>query len=439
MDLLKTDVKKLYFKYLASSFGSVMMSTIYSTVDMAMVGQYHGPDGAAALAVIAPFWNIVCSLGLLTGIGGSILFSTCRGAGSHRDENQYFTVSAIGSVALALPVWLIFIFAEHGVLSFFGADESLFELAHRYLLPLKFILPLILFNQMLAAFLRNDGDPSRAAAGVLVGGIFNVFGDYFFVFIMDMGIFGAGLATAIGTTMTSAVMLTHFFSAKNTLKLVKTTKFISRLKEVVTAGFSTFFIDLAMGILTVLFNRQVMKLLGSEALSIYGVIINVSTFVQCCAYSVGQAAQPIISTGFGAKRWDRISETLKYALLSCAGFSLVWTGLSMVCPNLYIRIFMSPTESILAAAPPIIRCYALSFMLLPLNVFSTYYFQAVMRPSTAVIVSVARGCVISGALILLLPLVAGADALWFAMPITEAITAVYVIAKIREYSNKMKA
>lgn len=80
--------------------------------------------------------------------------------------------------------------------------------------PIKWVFPLFLFNQMLAALLRNDGDPGLATLGVLSGGIFNVFGDYFFVFTCDMGVFGAGLATAIGSGVSFAVMLTHFSAAK---------------------------------------------------------------------------------------------------------------------------------------------------------------------------------------------------------------------------------
>ena len=185
-----------------------------------------------------------------------------------------------------------------------------------------------------------------------------------------------------------------------------------------------------MGILTVLFNRQIMRYLGADALAVYGPIVNVSTFVQCCAYSVGQASQPILSVNYGAGQKGRIRETLRYALYTVALFSLFWTALSLVCPNLYIHIFMKPTNTMLEIAPTIIRRYSLSFLLLPLNIFSTYYFQALMRPRAAFIVSVFRGCVVSGILILLLPAVAGADSIWFAMPITELIVAVYAVRTI---------
>ena len=440
MDFLSGKIKPIYFKYLTAAFGSAMITSIYSIVDMAMVGQYQGPEGTAALAVVAPVWNVIYSLGLLVGIGGSVLFSAKRGGEDRSDgsENQYFTTAVIGAIVLAILAWISVVWFERPILTFFGADASLLRLAQIYMRPIKCVFPLFLFNQMIAAFLRNDKNPGLATVGVLSGGIVNMFGDYFFVFTCDMGIYGAGLATAIGSGVSFVVMLTHFFSRKNTLRLVKIEKLHVKFREISVTGFSTFFIDVAMGILTVLFNRQIMKYLGANALSIYGPIINVSTFVQCCAYSVGQASQPIISTNYGAGKGERIKETLRLALWTTAFFGVFWTVLSMVCPNLYIRIFMTPTPEILQMAPAIIRTYALSFLILPFNIFSTYYFQAIMKPTTSIVVSVARGLVISGILIQILPVLAGADALWFVMPITELVVMGYAAAYIRKYTKALK-
>lgn len=235
MDLLNGRIRPLYFKYLAAAFGSAMITSIYSIVDMAMVGQYQGPDGTAALSVVAPIWNIIYSLGLLMGIGGSVIFSTIRGeSGSDgktepdktkadktrtdkngkNTANEFFTASAVGAVFLSAAVWILIVLFEKPLLTLFGANENLLPLALTYVKPIKFVIPFFLFNQMLAAFLRNDGNPGLATAGVLAGGIFNIFGDYIFVFTFDMGIFGAGLATAIGSVLSFAVLVSHFFTKK---------------------------------------------------------------------------------------------------------------------------------------------------------------------------------------------------------------------------------
>lgn len=439
MNLLTEKLGPIYLRYFAAAFGSAMILSIYSLVDMAMVGQYEGPAGTAALAVVAPLWNVIFSLGLLMGIGGSVLYSTRKGSqgGRTSDANEYFTVSVIGSAGFSAVAWIAIVFFDEPLLLLCGADSELLPLAQAYLLPIKFVFPLYLANQMLAAFLRNDNQPALATAAVLGGGVFNIIGDYVFVFTFEMGAYGAGLATAIGAVITFGIMLTHFWSRKNTLSLPKPVQTAAKLRKIMVVGFPTFFIDLAMGILTVLFNRQIMRYLNSDVLAIYGTIINVSTIVQSCAYSVGQGAQPIISMNFGAQNWQRIRVTLRYALYTVAVFSVFWTAISMSNPNLYVYIFMKPTQAILDAAPSIIRTYSISFVLLPLNVFSTYYFQALMKPGSALLVSVLRGCVISGALILLLPALSGANSIWWAMPITELVVAMYVVYKMTKYTKDL--
>lgn len=432
MNLLTGNIRQAYFRYLSAAFGSALISSIYYLVDMAMVGQYQGPDGTAALAVVAPVWNIAYSLGLLTGIGGAVLLSTARGSGQSRHANECFTAAVVESVFFALLSWIVIGIWSAPMLRLFGADDALLPLAEAYLRPIRVVMPLFLFNQTLAAFLRNDNHPGLATAAVLAGGIFNIIGDYVFVFTFDMGVMGAGLATSIGAAITFVVMLTHFFSRRNTLRLVRSARMFRLFGQLSVTGFSSFFLDIAMGILTVLFNRQIMKYYGASALAVYGIIVNISTIVQCCGYSVGQAAQPILSINFGAGQWKRISQVLKYAVLSAGGFGLLWLLVELLFPNGIVRIFMTPTEAVLAIAPQILRSYGLSFLLLPFNVFSTYYFQSVMRPGASFAISVVRGVGLSGLLICLLPLLFGPEMIWFAMPITELAIAAAVTALMRK-------
>ncbi len=129
-------------------------------------------QGMAALAVVAPVWNIIYSLGLLMGIGGSVLFSAMRGGNERSDgrENQYFTAAVIGAAVLAVPAWGGLLVFQGPVLTFFGAGASMLALAERYMEPIRYVFPLFLFNQMPSAFLRNDKNPGLATLGVLSGG-----------------------------------------------------------------------------------------------------------------------------------------------------------------------------------------------------------------------------------------------------------------------------
>lgn len=430
MDFLKGRIRPMYLQLLMASVGSAVVSSVFGMVDAMMVGRYHGPSGTAALAVFNPVWTIVYSLGILSGIGGSVLYANWRGQGKTKEANGCFTASVLMSLMLsALAMGCMAAFGEP-LLRFFGADDELLALAMQYLKPIWFAIPCCVFSNVQSAFLRNDGHAGLAMGAVLFGGVFNLFGDIFFVFTLDMGIAGAGLATAAGLYASNLLMLLHYVSRRNTLRLVRPRQIGACMVRIAGNGFATAIADLSMGVISVLFNRQIMKHLGADALAVYGIITQVAAFVQCCAYGAGQAAQPIISQSHGAGQTDRIRTCLRYGLITCAAFGLFWMLASVLAPNVFVQLFMTPTEAVLAIAPEIIRAYGLSFLLLPFNIFATYYFQAVMRPQLSMAVSFGRGVVISGALILLLPLLAGGSSIWYAMLITESLVLLFSLGQM---------
>lgn len=427
MELLTGKIRPLYLKYLAAASGSALVASVFGMVDAMMVGKYHGPIGSAALAVFSPLWSIIFCLGLLAGIGGSVLFANSRGSGNEQDARQHFTLSILYGIGLSAGAMALIGIFQDSLFRFFGADEELLHLAKLYLKPILFAIPCCVFSNILSAFLRNDGNPNLATAAVIAGGLFNCVGDYLCVFVLDMGIAGAGLATATGQYIGIFIMLTHFFRKDNTLRLVRPVRVLRTLSAISVTGFSTAITDLSMGIIGILFNRQIMKYLGSDALGVYGILTQVTAFAQCLAYGAGQAAQPIISQNYGAGQTGRIKECLKYGLYTCAVMGIFWVAVMLLFPHSIVNFFMEPTLQVAAIAPGILRAYSISYLLLPFNIFATYYFQAMMKPNISMIASLSRGVVISGGLILLIPAIAGADSIWYAMLITEILVAVYSI------------
>ncbi|MBQ4552831.1 MAG: polysaccharide biosynthesis C-terminal domain-containing protein [Clostridia bacterium] len=427
MDVLHGKIKPLYIHYLVAASGSALVASIFGLIDAMMVGRYHGPSGNAALAVFNPLWSIIYCLGLLAGIGGSVLFANNRGSGKEENAQQYFTLSVLYGAALSVMALLGIGFFKEEMFRFFGADDELLSLALRYLKPVYFAIPCCIFSQILSAALRNDGNPGLATKAVIIGGVFNAIGDYLCVFVLDLGIFGAGLATAIGQYIGIAIMLSHFFGKKNTLRFVRPVRILHKIGRISLTGFSTAISDLSMGIIGILFNRQIMRFLNADALAVYGIITQITAFAQCLAYGIGQAAQPIISQNYGARQYGRIRQCLRYALFTSAGMGLFWMLLMQLCPQLFLYAFMSPTPQVAVMAPGILRAYGLSYLLLPFNIFATYYFQAMMKPQLSTVASLARGVVISGGMILLLPLLLDANSLWYAMLITEMLVTVYSV------------
>ena len=107
MDILKDRVKPLYFKYLVAASGSAMVASIFGMIDAMMVGKYHGPSGNAAIAIFTPVWSFVYSLGILSGIGGSVLFANKRGSGNEKSAQEHFSLSIIYGVVLSVLAMII--------------------------------------------------------------------------------------------------------------------------------------------------------------------------------------------------------------------------------------------------------------------------------------------------------------------------------------------
>lgn len=419
MELTEKPIKQIFFKYLAAAFGSALVGAIYILVDMAVIGQYAGPTGTAAIALVLPAWSLICSLGILTGIGGSVLYGNAKGKYGTKQANAMYTAAMIATALLATIIWIFMLFFDKQLLMFMGSDGELLTIGLEYLKPLKIAVPFFVFSQMLAAFLRNDNDPALATFAVVFTSVLNMIGDYLFTFTFHGGVFGAALATALSNILSVCIMLTHFAKKTNTLKFEKPEKLLSSIGNVFVIGFSVFFVDIAMGIMTMLYNQQILKLLNNDALSVFGAIASLTTVVQCCSYSIGQAAQPILSANFGAKQMDRVRQILKYGILTSFAFGMFWVVLVLGFPNAIIKIFMDATDQVLIITPAIMRKYGISYLFIPFTLFATYYFQSILKSSVSMGISLCRGLLIGAVMLFVLPTIFGADSIWFATPIAE--------------------
>lgn len=422
MDLLNGNIRTIYVKYLFAALGSALIVSIYSSVDMIVVGQYEGPAGTAALSCVQPMWSVIIALGLLMGIGGSVMLSIARGRGDEDGGNRFFTAAILAGGAVTVAVTLLFALFRAQLLTLFGADETLLPYCMAYTFWLNLAVPFFLMGQILSAFLRNDGAPFLATAATVTGGVFNMFGDYFFAFPCNMGISGAGLATFLGQVIAVAIMLPRFFSKKSALRLLHPTDLAGDVKAVVSAGFSPFIVDISVGVTVALFNNQIIRLSDANHLAVYGVLTNCFVLFQCLFYGVGQALQPIVSINHGALQRGRIRQVLSLAMGTALVMGILFFALVECFPAGILRLFMRVTPPVLAIGPGILRIYAAAFLLMGFNIVASYYLQSTLKNNQSLIISLLRGVVLCAALAFLLPALFGFDAIWWAMPATEALT-----------------
>jgi putative MATE family efflux protein len=403
---------------------------------MVVSGQYEGPPGTAALSVISPLWSLFISIGLLIGIGGAILMGVLRGRGDEAQSNEFFTVSLFSGITVSIVITVLLSLFREEFLRLCGADAEVLPCALRYTKWVIVAIPFFILGVLLSAFIRNDGVPFLAMLSVISGGVLNVFGDVFFVFTCDMGIEGAGLATMLGQVAAFIVLCTHFFTKKCKLRVVRPKRVTNKLIRIVSMGFSPFIVDLSFGFVVFCFNNQIMRCSGSAYLAVFGTIVSATVLVQSLFYGVGQAIQPVVSANFGVRNLYRIRTVLRYSIVTAFVMGLLFFTLIFCFPEAVLRMFMHTTGEILRIGPGIVRIYSFAYPLMGLNIVASYYLQALEQSKNALIISLLRGFAVYLALVFLLPAIAGFNAIWLTMPLTELLTLFFVFKLLREKGNQ---
>ncbi len=432
MDFITSNIRQLYRKYLVASMTSALAMTIYSFVDAVAVGQAEGPIGPAAMAIINPVYGVFMFLSVLCGIGGSVMMNNAKGEGNEEKGNAYFSASLVLAGVFTFAVWMVFILFRVPILTLFGADAALMPKLMEYAQWIIYPMPLFVLTPFLAAFVRNDGAPNRAMAAVIIGGGLNIFGDWFFVFPMGMGMSGAGLATALGTLVQDIILCSHFFTKHCRLRIAKPYNMGKALKKILGIGFGSSMLELGTVLLAIFINNQIMRYGDTNDLAVYGMVATIANLFLALFSGVGQAIQPIVSANYGAQQHSRIRQVWKMSLLTVGAMGVVFTLIGELFPNQLTAVFMDVTPEVLSVAPGIIRPYFTAFLFMGINILSTYHLQSTIQGKLANAIALMRGVIISGALLFILPLVLDILGVWLAIPIAELIVVIIALCFVQK-------
>ena len=440
-NLLTESVSKIFFRYLIPAILANMVTSIYILADTIIIGKGIDTLAMAALNIILPLFNIFFGVGLLFGVGGSVLMSIARGRGDEQLGKCYFTLSVIlNAITCLILTVLLWIFMEP-VVRFLGATNATLPYIRDYAPYVILGLSAFAFSSLLQTFVRNDGAPKLAMIAVISGGVLNVILDLIFVFPLQMKMAGAAIASVIGSLCTICILLLHFLSKTNGLNFSLKGFSLSCIGRIFQNGFTSFLVDITSGIVMFVFNIKILEYAGDNGVSMYGVICNTAIIVVCLCNGINQAAQPILSTNYGAGFTKRIGQIrslgIKTALIICA----LPTILGLIMPNMFTYIFLNPNEEILAMSPTAIRIYFIGFLAMGINMFVVGYFQSTAKPKLSLLVCLSRGCVLSIIFVTILAPVFGINGIWASVPLAEFVTlfiSIYFLARksVRQMNAK---
>ena len=344
------NIGKLLMKFSIPAIVGMLVNALYNVVDRIFIGHIEGVGKLALIGVTAtfPIAIIIMAFAMLVGIGTAALISIKLGQqkkeeAEHTLGNAFTLIIIISLIVTVLGL----IFLEPMLLKF-GASRVTLPYAKEYI---RIILIGAIFQSIgfgLNNTIRSEGNPRVAMFTMLIGGILNTILDPIFIFVFHMGTRGAAIATVISQAVNTIWVLSYFFGGKSVLKIrYKNLKLNFKVvKSIFAIGMSPFSMQLAASIVTIISNRSLVKYGGDLALGSMGIIMSIVMLVLMPVFGINQGCQPIIGYNYGAKKYDRVKQALKLAILAATIITTTGFIIIQLFPKQLISLFNKDPELI---------------------------------------------------------------------------------------------
>ncbi len=426
-------IKKLIIKYSIPTTLTLMVNYLYNIVDQIFVGQGVGITGMAATSVAFPLTIIAIAVALLIGDGCATNISLCLGRKQRemadRTISHSVTLLVLSGVALAL---LCNIFAPQIVL-LFGSTDTAFQASLTYTRTIVWGLPFLMLSSALTAIIRADGNPKYTMKCMMLGAGLNLILDPIFIFSLNMGLFGAGIATVIGQAVAGLLCFSYLRKLK-TVHIQKDalmpTWQLSR--QILTLGFPSLLTQIMTAVVQISMNN-LMTIYGAQSvygsdisLSVYGMMMKVYQIAHSMFVGVSSATQPINGYNFGAKHYKRVKETYRLASTIALFISVIWFVIYQVFPRQIGMLFVLGDPVYADASEHFFRLYMLAFFLYGLHMVTASFLQGIGKPAKALLIPLSRQAVFLIPLSIILSGRFGLDGALLAVPIADVL--VFVLA-----------
>ncbi|WP_195939486.1 MATE family efflux transporter [Romboutsia sp. 1001713B170131_170501_G6] len=430
---LNSDINKLFYKYLINSVLGMLAVSFCILADTMFIGQGIGSDGLAALNICIPIFNLFNGLGLLFGMGGATALSISRGKGEIVESQRIFTKSIIIAILVGITLSTLGKIFTEKIGYILGANISNIYMVKEYLSGVLIFSFSYILAHTTSSFIRNDHNPRLAMIATVTSGLSNVILDYLLIFIFNMGIKGAGLATSIASLINLLILLTHFISKKCSLRFIKFKINVKDISRILFNGLPSFIVEISSGIVIFIFNLKLLNIVGNIGVSAYSIIANVSLVAAAIFTGISQAMQPIISVNYGANKIDRVKRVRKKGMKTSIMVGLSFYIIGILFPQFIVGMFTSEKGQIVDITVNAIRYYFLAFIFMGINIVNGAYYQSMEHRILSNSISLSRGIILIIIGITILPVFLGVNGVWlsavFAEVLTLIITYIYVYKK----------
>lgn len=445
-------IGKLLLKLSIPTVIAQLINMLYNVVDRIYIGHIPG-EGSLALTgvgVCMPIIMIVTAFAALISSGGAPRASICMGKQDNKSAEQILGNCFSLQIVVSIVLTVVLLIWNKDLLMVFGASKNTLGYATDYMRIYALGTLFVQLTLGMNAFITAQGFTTTSMVSVLIGAICNITLDPVFIFVFNMGVKGAALATVLSQAI-STIWVVVFLSGKKTqLHLRK--KYMGLKPKVflpcVALGLATFIMQASESVVTVCFNSSLLHYGGDIAVGAMTILTSVMQFAMLPLQGIAQGSQPIASYNYGAKNADRVKKTFRLLVITCLTYStLLWAAVQII-PKVFVSIFTSDAK-LVAFTAPMLKIYLGGLFLFGIQIACQITFTSLGKAINSIIVAVVRKFVLLLPLIYIMPHVVSNPTIgvYMAEPIADIIAVLFTsvlftfhfkkaLAQIRN-SNKM--
>lgn len=419
-------ISSLLFQFSMPAIVGMLVNALYNIVDRIYIGNIKdiGKLAITGVGITLPITTIIMAFGMLVGIGTSVTVSIKLGKHKKDEAEKILGNAFVLLVIISITLSILGLIFQDKILNSFGASPNTLIYAKEYITVIFYgtIFSMVSFG--LNHSIRADGNPKMAMMTMLIGAILNTILDPIFIFVFNMGVKGAAIATVISQIATTIWILRYFIGPNSILKLKKENFKLKKklILSIFAIGVSPFSMQIAASIVQIIMNKSLTIYGNDYAVGAMTIIMSISMIFLMPIFGINQGSQPIIGFNYGAKKYARVKETAKYAIIAATVFVVIGFLVIEIFPAQVIGLFNRDAE-ILEVGVNGIRIYLSMLPVIGFQIISSNYFQCIGKAKVSMFLSMLRQVILLIPLLIILPKIYGLNGIWLAGPISDLTSA----------------
>ncbi|GAA7696728.1 HP1184 family multidrug efflux MATE transporter [Helicobacter pylori] len=421
IDLHKDSIRKLFFYYfIPLAFSMISLST-YSMIDGMFVGKKLGKEAIAAVNIAWPIFPALIAYELLFGFGAASIVGYFLGQNkTHRARLVFSSVFYFVALSAFVLSMALLPFSET-IARFFGSNDALLSMSKRYIEIILMGSVFMVLHHLADVFVVNDKRPVLAMVAMLIGSLANIFFNYWFIFVLEVGVQGSAIATVIGHAIGVLVLMQHFWRKKGQLYFIKRFSLSSVISSA-KSGVPQSTAEFSASIMILLFNTAIMHTAGERFVSMYGIVMYNAIIFFTTLFAISQGIQPIASFSYGARNLERVRAVFVFGLKAAFCIGIVFYGAYYFLDEFLIKLYLQPSEQdplFMQETKRAMNIYYVGYVFLGMTLLCAVFFQSIQRTKSSFIITISHTL---GFIVILLPILShfyGINGIWVTYPIAQ--------------------